>query len=215
MMLKFGQSDQFGRHGRKPPGPDPAAAPVHAPVLDADLDLAFDQDIVVDAAVEFCGELVGMAPRVVDIDGRVADASIPCNAQRALDRAVREKKRIPVVKGSHLSPEAVLVTTTILAMRFSFTQVAVTTVLDFVGGVLPDGNLSPCGAMFSRFLRNGLMPHKYDMCARECVVFRDAHLLSDPQRELQLKHATECPCGLPRLVPETNAPAHVRSTLAA
>ena len=213
MLLEFGQSQQFGRHGRAPPEPDPdpgVAVGLHG---DADLDLAFDQDTEVEAAVEFgSGPLpgVGMDVRVVDIDSRVADASIPCHAQRALDRAVRHSSRISVVHGSHLSPEAVLVTTTILAIRFSFTQVAVSTVLDFVGAVLPDGNVSPCGAMFNRFLRNGLLARKYDMCARECAIFRDAHPLSDPLRELQLQNATECPCGLPRLVPGTHAPAHVR-----
>ena len=153
---------------------------------------------------------VGMALRAVDIDSRVADASIPCHAQHALDRAVRQNRRLHVVGGSHLSPEAVLVTATILAIRFSFTHVAVSTVLDFVGAVLPEGNVSPCGAMFNRFLRNGLLARKYDMCARECAIFRDAHPLSDPLRELQLQNATECPCGLPRLVPGTHAPAHVR-----
>jgi hypothetical protein len=103
-----------------------------------------------------------------------------------------------------------LLITAVLSIRFSFTNVATYTVLEFVGSSLPDGNSAPCGNMYARFIQDGPTATKFDMCVQECVVYRDAHRLSDPIREFHLLDATTCPaCMTPRLDPVTGKPAHV------
>ena len=149
------------------------------------------------------------------VDARVADASIPCRVQRALDRANQHKRDLPVVQGGHLGAQGVLVISAILSIRFSFTHLATSAVLQFVGAVLPADSMAPCGAMLRQFVRQrGLRAIKFDMCVLECVVFRDAHPLSDPLKKLQLRRAKMCTiCATPRLDPATGVPAHVRTNL--
>ena len=111
-----------------------------------------------DSVMDLFDEAGGGADAVPDaeqwawlVDERVADASIPCSAQRALDRAEhdRHKRDRPVVQGGHLCAKGVLVISAILSIRFSFTQMATTAVLQFVGAVLPAPNIAPCGAICS------------------------------------------------------------------
>ena len=144
------------------------------------------------------------------VDAGVADASIPCRAQRALDEARSRDRDPPVARGGHVSALVALLITAVLSIRFSFTNVATSTVLEFVGAVLPDGNFAPCGNMYDQFVLNGPAATKFDMCEKECVVYRDAHWLSDPTREFRLLDAARCPaCQTPRLDPVTGKPAHV------
>ena len=215
MTRVFGSGRPVGRPRERPttehhPPPHPVGVedlePADSP---SDIDLALDivddpaagSDSVPDAEQRVCAA----------VDARIADASVPCRAQLALDRAAKRKCSLPVVRGGHLSAEGVLVIAAILGIRFSFSQVATTTVLEFVGAVLPDDNVAPCSAMFRKFTQAGLQAIRHDMCLHECVVFRDAHPLSDPEMKLQLRRAEQCPsCLTLRLEPGTNIPAHVR-----
>ena len=218
MHEAFGISRPVGRPRIRPsldhyPRPLPRLAVVAIESADLQHDTDLDLDIVDDPgsdAAPDVGQRVCAA-----LDTRVADAVIPCRAQLALDSAPHRDSSVPVVKGGHLSAEGMLVVAAILGVRFSFTQVATATVLGFVGSALPDDNVAPCGAMLRKFTQRGLHAVKCDMCLHECVVFRDAHRLSDPEMILQLSRAEKCPsCLTLRVDPETDIPAHVRSTRA-
>ena len=71
------------------------------------------------------------------VDAGVADASIPCRAQQALDEARSRGRDPPVARGGHVSALVALLITAVLSIRFSFTNVATYTVLEFVGSSLP------------------------------------------------------------------------------
>ena len=218
MHEAFGISRPVGRPRIRPsldhyPRPLPRLAVVAIESADLQHDTDLDLDIVDDPGSDAAPDAEQWVCAAVDT--RVADAVIPCRAQLALDSAPHRDSSVPVVKGGHLSAEGMLVVAAILGVRFSFTQVATATVLGFVGSALPDDNVAPCGAMLRKFTQRGLHAVKCDMCLHECVVFRDAHLLSDPEMKLQLSRAEKCPsCLTLRVDPETDIPAHVRSTRA-
>ena len=141
-----------------------------------------------DSVMDLFDEAGGGADAVPDaeqwawlVDERVADASIPCSAQRALDRAEhdRHKRDRPVVQGGHLCAKGVLVISAILSIRFSFTQMATTAVLQFVGAVLPAPNIAPCGAMFRKFVNlGGIRAIKYMTCVCVSASFFGTHTRS-------------------------------------